>query len=229
MRALSNERAEASIGLPPEPHPLWLQRPSSNRHEEKVNLSKECIIVEAVTKRNVVVKRGKKKKVSYNMDRKKRKSGWKNNDELHVANLGADYNSLAPGLLLFVDVLVLGGAFRRVVAVSAARSAAVELDSVAGPRDAVPFAGAAAASRAHTRRRRRVGGPRCQRRHIGVGIGIEFRVVVFGDGSRGRSRRDGVACKLGGQCIERALVVLGLDDLARLMGSLGLGRSDLGG
>jgi len=57
--------------------------------------------------------------------------------------LGADDHALAAGGALDVSLVVLGGALGRVVAVAAAGAAAVELDAIAGPRDAVALAGAA--------------------------------------------------------------------------------------
>jgi len=50
---------------------------------------------------------------------------------------------LAAGGALDVGLVVLGGAIGRVVAVAAAGAAAVELDAIAGPRDAVALASAA--------------------------------------------------------------------------------------
>jgi len=58
-------------------------------------------------------------------------------------HLGADDHALAAGGALDVALVVLGGALGRVVAVAAAGAAAVELDALAGPRDAVALARAA--------------------------------------------------------------------------------------
>jgi hypothetical protein len=60
-----------------------------------------------------------------------------------VKHLGADDDTLAAGGLLLMHVLVLGGAVRRVVRVSASRTTAVELDAVTGAGDTVAFARAA--------------------------------------------------------------------------------------
>lgn len=64
--------------------------------------------------------------------------------------LGSNDDALSPGGLLVVDVFVFRGALGAVVAVAATCAAAVELDSVARSRDAVPLARAAAASRGNT-------------------------------------------------------------------------------
>lgn len=62
------------------------------------------------------------------------------------APLGTDHDSLSARRLFLVEILVFRRAFRRVVAVSTARAATVEFHSVARARDAVSFAGTAAAS-----------------------------------------------------------------------------------
>ena len=64
-------------------------------------------------------------------------------DWVSARRLSADDDAVAAGLLLLVDVLVLGGAVGLFLREGAAGAAAVELDAVAGARDAVALAGAA--------------------------------------------------------------------------------------
>lgn len=63
-------------------------------------------------------------------------------------HLSTDDDALAACRLLLVHVLVFRRAALRVVRVSASRTSAVELDTVAGARDAKALACAAAAARA---------------------------------------------------------------------------------
>lgn len=60
-----------------------------------------------------------------------------------VEHLVADDNTVAAGLLLLVDVLVLGAALIRLIGERAARTSAVELDAVTLAGDSVALACAA--------------------------------------------------------------------------------------
>lgn len=131
-----------------------------------------------------------------------------------LARLCADDDALAAGRLLLVHVLVLGRAVLGVVRVSASRTSAVKLDTVTSTGDAKALACAAAATRANTAGRARVGGAGGEGWDVGVVVGV---VRVGLDGLGGEA---GVELSKGG------LVVLGVDDLAGLAGALGLGGND---
>jgi len=128
--------------------------------------------------------------------------------------LRADDNTLAAGGLLLVDVLVLRRAVLRVIRVSASRTSAVELDTVTSTGDAKALACAAAATRANTAGRARVGGAGGEGWYVGVVVGV-IGVVL-----------DGLGGKAAVELLEGSLVVLGVDDLAGLTGALGLGSND---
>jgi len=136
--------------------------------------------------------------------------------------LGADDDTLAAGGLGLIlgNVLVLGGAVG-VVGVSTAGTTAVEKDAVASAGDAVAFAGAAAGAGADAGWGGAVGRAGGQ----GWNIGLVVRVIEVGLGVG----IDGLARELAGQSLKRGLVVLGVDDLAGLVGTLWLGSNDPGG
>jgi hypothetical protein len=133
-------------------------------------------------------------------------------------HLRTDDDTLAAGGLLLVDVLVLGRAVLGVIRVSASRTSAVKLDTVTSTGDAKALACAAAATRANTAGRARVGGAGGEGWDVGALVGVVLGVIrVFLDGLLGEA-----AVEL----LEGGLVVLGVDDLAGLAGALGLGGDD---
>lgn len=133
-------------------------------------------------------------------------------------HLGADDDTLAAGGLLLVDVLVLGRAVR-VVGVSTAGTAAVELDAVTGARNSKALACAAGAARADAGRRGAVGRTGGEGWDVGAFVGVVLGVVIGG-------LFDGLLGKAAVELLEGGLVVLGVDDLAGLVGTLGLGSND---
>lgn len=170
------------------------------------------------------------------MDRKNGRSGnvgmvvtgvWLHFDEMRRrwkdADLVADDDAVAAGLLLLVDVLVLGRALVGLVRELAACAAAVELDAVALACNSVALACAAGATRADAGWRGAAGRTRRGERgdvRVGVGVGL---VIVLGVGV------DVLAGKVAVELLEGGLVVLGVDDLASLAGALGLGGDDATG
>jgi hypothetical protein len=148
------------------------------------------------------------------MNRKKEKSNHSGRFRSRRNDLRADHNTLATGSLGLVLVVVLGGAVGRVVAVAAAGTAAVEFDTIAAAGDAKALTSAAAAAGAHARGAGAVGGTRGERGHIGAVVRVVVGLVVVGLGI------EGLVGKAGGQSLERGLVVLGVDDLACLVGAL---------
>jgi hypothetical protein len=139
---------------------------------------------------------------------------------LNGTYLGADDDTLAAGGLLLVDVLVLGRAVGGVVRVSASRTSAVELDTVAGAGDAKALACAAAATRANTAGRARVGGAGGERWDVGALVGVVLGVGVA---------LHGLVGKAAVELLEGGLVVLGVNDLAGLAGALGSWGDDAAG
>jgi hypothetical protein len=132
---------------------------------------------------------------------------------LHLSvDLRTDDDTLAAGGLLLVDVLVFGRAVRGVVRVSASRTSAVELDTVTSTGDAKALACAAAATRANTAGRARVGGAGGERGDVGALVGVVVGVGVT---------LDRLVGKAAVELLESGLVVLGVDDLLGLAGALG--------
>jgi hypothetical protein len=121
---------------------------------------------------------------------------------------------------LLVDVLVLGRAVGRVIRVSASRTSTVKLDTVTSTGDAKALACAAAATRANTAGRARVGGAGGERGDVGalvrvvVGVGVRF---------------DGLVGEAAVELLEGGLVVLRVDDLLGLAGALGGWGNDAAG
>ena len=139
-----------------------------------------------------------------------------------VLHLSADDDTVATGLLLLVDVLVLGAALVRLVGELAAGASAVELDAVTLARDSVALACAAGATRADAGRRGAAGrARRGERGHVGVGVRVG--VFLLGVGV------DVLAREVAVELLEGGLVVLRVDDLAGLAGALGLGGDDAAG
>jgi hypothetical protein len=140
-----------------------------------------------------------------------------------VLHLAADDDTVAAGLLLLVDVLVLGAALVRLVGELAACTSAVELDAVTLACDSVALACAAGATRADAGWRGAAGrARRGERGNVGVGIRVGVRVLL-GVGV------DVLASKVAVELLEGGLVVLSVDDLACLTGALGLGGNDAAG
>jgi hypothetical protein len=135
-----------------------------------------------------------------------------------VDRLSADDDALAAGRLLLVDVLVLGRAVLGVIRVSASRTSAVKLDAVTSTGDAKALACAAAATRANTAGRARVGGAGGEGWDVGAFIRVVLGVV--------RVVLDGLLSEAAVELLEGGLVVLGVDDLAGLAWALGLGSDD---
>lgn len=139
-----------------------------------------------------------------------------------MLHLSADDDTVATGLLLLVDVLVLGAALVRLVGELAAGASAVELDAVTLARDSVALACAAGATRADAGRRGAAGrARRGERGHIRVGVRVG--VLLLGVGV------DVLAREVAVELLKGGLVVLRVDDLAGLAGALGLGGDDAAG
>jgi len=139
-----------------------------------------------------------------------------------VLHLSADDDTVAAGLLLLVDVLVLGAALVRLVGELAASASAIELDAVTLARDTVALACAAGATRADAGWRGAAGrARRGERGHVGVGVRVG--VFLLGVGV------DVLAREVAVELLEGGLVVLRVDDLAGLAGALGLGGDDAAG
>ncbi len=140
--------------------------------------------------------------------------------------LRADDDALAAGGAGLVGVLVgVGGA--RVVRGAAAGAAAVELDAVAGARDAEAVAGAAGADGGDAGGARAGAARRRERRDVGRDIGVVVRLVL-GVVLLGLFGVDGGGGEAAGELLDgRVVGVVGGGQVARLVGLDGLGRDDL--
>jgi hypothetical protein len=142
------------------------------------------------------------------------------------ARLRPDDNALAARRLLLVVILVLRGALGRIIAVSAARAAAIKFDAVTRARNAVALACAAAGARADAGRGRRIGGTRRETGHVGVVVRVEVGIVVRAGRVGGRN---GLAGEARGEGVHGGLAVLRVDYLAGLVRPFRLRRDDLRG